>query len=997
MAPSMMKTASNLRRRLARFLTNHSATTTLGVATGVLPASLVALFITGMIVAGPTRSAQQVCSTCPAAKINLAFIIDDSGSLMNSINFPTDRTASQGRGQTYNVAIEGVIRALGNTSVIPRDGSLAVTVLTFNEQGVVRVPLTEIKSDQDADNIAANVRALKCGDLDSMAGPCPSGNTSFTNAILAANDQLRNRFGARRVFLMATDGEPTDADMGMTASNFVQAVANGDLVQSELDVILMGLSPVLTERDKDGMTELERNKKKVESIVFPGPPDDLPGAAIVINRTVCNLPGACARSESCPMDVVEDCNRQAEELAEITRRVLRDTVPAISLVVKTDSDTDPNTPPSANPGLSLRQAIEQANCNCGSAVITFADNVKGKTIQPRTLLPPLTAPDITIDGIDGCDDQNGATDQTKCAPSVTIDGAGKLADGIQIRSNHDIVRGLSIIDFTRSGIAIDPISQFEIVGHNRIERNTLVNNEVAGVLVLDPPTNNSNGVGGSNAAVRNIGNTILGNTILDSLNCATPIDLGGDGRTDNDLCDADQGPNTLLNFPRITNVTQSENSVTVTGSVCDPNCAEEVCPSSLIGAMVEIFAVTKSVANCAAPSANGATALQGTTDNRVITGVMPLARGTTDTNGSFSISGVAVSPTCGYTATVTDSEGNTSELSFPGVGFAKAKTTNLDFQKVAPEQRQSGTFTIQNTGFAPLAVRFASIRRDDFPQNKPSQLARSDDSRHFSIERIIVGSGGQTITIQPGQTQIFTAMFDAAIPRFFKGNNRNLPAYLVLPDTVNSTITLEHNGCVGSDKGVRLTAHVNKEVHLISPGDPPLPALVTLFRSGDTLTVTYFIFDSSLADILSVDYRFFKASGEEVPVNVTDHDLTEPIRTRTQTEPPLINGQSLQIVQPFSNANHNPDVATVEVTVHGAFGNSSDTATGRIVGTSNASSVPSFQHTEGSALILPWVKLVPARHKYAPRTRDLRNPKRPSRAQGEPRAGARRRNKNDQT
>jgi hypothetical protein len=410
--------------------------------------------------------------------------------------------------------------------------------------------------------------------------------------------------------------------------------------------------------------------------------------------------------------------------------------------------------------------------------------------------------------------------------------------------------------------------------------------------------------------------------------------------------------------------------VTVTGSVCDPNCAEEVCPPNLIGAVVEIFAVTRIGTNCAARPANGVTALQGDPDNRVITGVMPLARGTTDTNGSFTISGVGVSPTCGYTATVTDLEGNTSELMFPGVGFAKAKTTNLDFKDFEgvadPNQHpQSGTFTIENTGFAPLAVSFASIRRNDFPQNKPGQLARSDDSEHFSIQSIIVGSGGQTITIQPGQTQTFTATFDPAIPRLFTGGKP--PASLVLPDTVSSTLTLDHNGCAGSDSTVSLIGHVNRKIKLIDPEKPRNDPLVTLNRSGDVFTVVFSIYDSN-QDVDSVIYEFFDQAGGAVDLNQPERDLSRVVE-QARADGKLQIGQSFSIQQTFTNAKKHRNVATVTVTVFDKE-HFEAKASGAITSSISSASARSLLDAGGEVLAPPVVKFEAASHRKAGRAED---------------------------
>ena len=80
---------------------------------GALRAALTVAMIVGVIAPARTRSAPQIGATestsvCPApsAKVDLVFIIDRSGSM--------DLTS---RGQTYNIQIEGVVRALRDPCV----------------------------------------------------------------------------------------------------------------------------------------------------------------------------------------------------------------------------------------------------------------------------------------------------------------------------------------------------------------------------------------------------------------------------------------------------------------------------------------------------------------------------------------------------------------------------------------------------------------------------------------------------------------------------------------------------------------------------------------------------------------------------------------------------------------------------------------------------------------------------------------------------------------
>jgi hypothetical protein len=727
----------------------------------------------------------------------------------------------------------------------------------------------------------------------------------------------------------------------------------------------MGLNAEVTGRDTDGLSELERNKSKVEKIVFPLPTTDLPGKTFVINRGACNLPGA----DLADPVIQADCNRQIAEFAELVRKVLRSAVSTSSLVVRTDADTEPDTLASGNQGLSLRQAIEQANKNRGSTTITFDSSLTGKTILPRVPLPALTAPDITICG---CDVKNCDPAATKehCDPLVIIDGSqtdttkGEAhSDGILIRSNHDVVRGLKIINFMRAGVAIDPVCQCDIVGSNRVERNILENNKVAGVLVLDPPPNQAN------AVVHNVGNTILANTILDSLDNATPIDLRGDGRTDNDLCDIDQGPNTLLNFPYAVVVTTPANGVTVTGTVCDPNCATQVCQANLIGAVVEIFGVTRYGTNSANQSTNGLMDIQSDPDNRVITGVTPLAQGTTNADGSFSISGLPLSPTCGYTATVTDTSGNTSELMFPCVGFAKAEIMpqTIEFDAVAPRRKSrkerkqpSRTFTIENTGCAPLDLPFPSIRRTG-SDVASGRIDDPDDRELFAIS--VINPGGietpfgpeTTIRIAQGQRVTLRVRFNPVIPPVVLGTPA-LSANEVLPSEIKSVLNLNHNGC--GDSTVNLTARVTTEVHLIDPTPTASRSKVTLERSGDNLIVTFSVFDSNL-DVNTVNYEFFKIrdgecrTSEPVPANIVDRDLTKAIRERM-----LVTGQSFSVIQRFSGANDNPEAGCVRVTVSDGKTNASGTslpATGSLgsgsVGSTN------LRRLRGATIVRPTLKL----------------------------------------
>ncbi|HXG92948.1 MAG TPA: vWA domain-containing protein [Blastocatellia bacterium] len=617
------------------------------------------------------RDTRQGCFASDSTDI--IFMVDRSGSIAE-------------RGQTYNLELEGIIRALRDTTVIPRDGSVAVGVLTFNRAAQINVPLTVINSASDAAAVIAALQALKCATPGSAAPPCPVDDTDYNAAIMAADIHFRQsrsiegpRYLARRIMLMSSDGAPNIADFGARESTLARNAAARDGLRLELDAFLVGL--------ESSSPQFETNRANLERIAFRVPASAGQPIVQAISGGDCNRAGASLASA--------DCNRQADEFATRTRSLLRSDIKATSLVVNTDADTDPNATVTGGT-LSLRQAIERANCNGGNATITFAESVRGKTIRPLMPLPAITQPEITIDGCDGAN----------CNPSVTIDGSltdtsqgEHHCDGILIRSSRDTVRGLRIINFKRAGVAITPCS-IDSFGMNRVELNRLENNTAAGVLVCDPPAIDDKAAA-AGVKIHSEGNTISRNAISGS---ATLIDLGCTestaGPTANDAGDEDAGPNTLLNFPGSMAVATDGSNVKITGQANGPTVA---------GATIEIFGVTQFHV------ANGRV---------IVDGVSFLASTTADTTGAFMAAGVAPSATGIYTATVTDVAGNTSELLFDGdptnpndpklpkpqISVNINVTTPISFGNVDVNgPPQTKTIEITNTGNAPLTVNCRAL------------------------------------------------------------------------------------------------------------------------------------------------------------------------------------------------------------------------------------------------------------------------------------------------
>ena len=974
MAPPIWKTAPPIWRRVLHLTRNESVTR--GPVWSVRFLLLAAVFA-GVVIHASTRNVRlvslvQSAFDCPAAqtRINLVFIIDRSGSLANRVQAPSEQTRSHGRGQTYNVEIEGARCALRDPSVIPRDGSVSVGAVVFDGAASTALQLTSpISSDIEAQTIASQIETLRCPDsaLDSHIEPCPAGNTSFDAAIRLADQIAQSRSGARRVFIMSTDGEANDPDMGVSASTLARENARVDAVEAELDVILMGLRA----------DELDENIRLASKIVFAFPPPSstaFPGAVVTIDKTDCNEPDKVSKE-----GFDEECGCQVRQFADFTRRALRSNVASRDLSVNTLDDPDPNTPvPNGGPR-SLRQAIETANLNGGRANITF--QISG-IIQPHTPLPALSAPDITICGCAAdcaslipepltCS-QTSQVGAKPCERMVTIDGQGNLADGILVRSNRDVVRGLRIINFNHAGIVIAPVCPSDNTGFNRVELNSLENNATAGVCVIDPS-------GQGLAVTHNIGNTISMNDISGS---ETPIDLACDGQTSNDAGDLDDGPNTLLNFPEQFTAETSGNTVTITGRVNIPIVGCPITNQSV----VEIFAVTKF------HPASGLAVVDAVT----FFGSIPVDD---KHGGAFSMTFseaaaltmvVSDDSACsidGYTATFTDRAGNTSEL-IPfctGPPRAKLSPESIDFKRVDPGGEPSRTpesepFTIENCGCSRLNLSHLSIEREG---KDVGRLIRRDDSdsrkgsAFFSL-RLINDSGAipiqtsDSIAIDPGTSQRFSIGFNPVIPRVISGfdetSQRGLLPINVVPSDLLSTLSFQQTNNV--DLQLSLTGHVTTPVKLIDPVTPSNPARVTLTRSGDELTVVFAVFDSNLDvnnPVLRVSYEFIEAGAKTLP-EPPDTDLADAIRMR---RPRLVQGQSFRVIQRFSNAKQHKNVSSVILTVSDGETTVSATST-PIFSLTGTAKAQSLRDGRDASLNLPVVKLSSSPADRAPVERSTR-------------------------
>ena len=231
-----------------------------------------------------------------------------------------------------------------------------------------------------------------------------------------------------------------------------------------------------------------------------------------------------------------------------------------------------------NPECTLRAAIEESNALPNKNDIRFATLLGNAiTISPSTQLPIITNP-LSISAV---------FERGQFVPGrVTLDGtgAGSNANGLEITKGHTSLTGLTIRNFSGNGLQISGVvanpdnpNKF----NNWFSGLRIHNNGQNGVSILNSNDNflgsnriHDNGrngivIKGDQALDNEIDLMFGGTKIFD--NGELGIDLNDDGVTANDNLDEDSGPNDLLNFPVLTQVTEDmPNQYTVTGQFHGP-------------------------------------------------------------------------------------------------------------------------------------------------------------------------------------------------------------------------------------------------------------------------------------------------------------------------------------------------------------------------------------------------------------------------------------------
>jgi hypothetical protein len=150
---------------------------------------------------------------------------------------------------------------------------------------------------------------------------------------------------------------------------------------------------------------------------------------------------------------------------------------------------------------TLRWAIEQANAHVGPDQIRFASELSGAVILPRAPLPPLTDDRTTING-----DINGDH-----VPDVAINGKNALppfgpgpVDGLSITGRRCVVRGLAVVAFSGSGIALTGTRYCQVVGCYLGVNLQGTQTKPLGQSGVSVVRGGYNSIGGASAAERNV-------------------------------------------------------------------------------------------------------------------------------------------------------------------------------------------------------------------------------------------------------------------------------------------------------------------------------------------------------------------------------------------------------------------------------------------------------------------------------------------------------------
>jgi hypothetical protein len=524
-----------------------------------------------------------------------------------------------------------------------------------------------------------------------------------------------------------------------------------------------------------------------------------------------------------------DIQAEADEFVKLA--LLNDLAYSIATGANADSvtilanDTVVTTTSDSGEG-SLRQAILNANAFAGQDTISF--NILGEGVETISLASAL--PDVTDSAIIDGTTQPGYT----TTPIIELDGSGAgNANGLRITAGNSTVKGLIINRFSQNGIRL------ETNGNNIIQGNYIgtdsdggstVGNRLDGISIAS----DNNTIGGTTPEAGNIiannqgaGVTIEGNVAGNRIqenaifsNAGLGIDLGKDGVTPNDAGDGDVGANGLQNTAVLT--------------IAEPVGTNTFISGTFDGVASSTFRVEFFSSTTADPSGFGeGETFLGTTD--IIT----------DATGKASINYTYAGTVAAgqvITATITDSNGNTSEFSNTHVVGAPKVTispTTLSHQEGTQGNTTEYAFTI---GLDQASSQEVQV------QVSTSDATASSASDYTSLN--------QTVTFAPGET-VKTVTVNVI------GDNVKEP-----DETFNVSLSNVVNAELGTDATAIAT--------ILDDDNPPTisianitPATITEGDSGTTAYSFEVKLSNATSDPVTVSYATADGSA-----TTSDNDYT---------------------------------------------------------------------------------------------------------------------------
>ena len=202
------------------------------------------------------------------------------------------------------------------------------------------------------------------------------------------------------------------------------------------------------------------------------------------------------------------------------------------------------------PECTLRAAIQSVNA-AGHGVITFNLATAGNdVIQPATGLPPVTAPDVTLDGTTGPGGYVGLNgfDLDKTTPDITLSGARDTIQGFQAENSYvaiqvdsvdggDVVRGneLGISSSSSSptgvtvGIDIENSPDAVVGGMTATDRNVL--SSLSSAVIVHGPGSSGARIEGNYFGTDPTGTIVRGDFEVVGVVDASDVTVGGPAPT----------------------------------------------------------------------------------------------------------------------------------------------------------------------------------------------------------------------------------------------------------------------------------------------------------------------------------------------------------------------------------------------------------------------------------------------------------------------------------